>query len=360
MRRLLTLILLLVAPPAGAPVRQPSRRLGGGLDGGDFLKVDQAFKPSVERSDAQHVLLRFVNAEGYYLYRHRFQFKVEPAQVSPARCSCRRASSTTTSTSAIPRSTTTSSTWRFPEQPGPAALYPGDSPGLRRQGPLLPPETRRLTSTAVPRRQPRTTRPARTRSNTRQAQPAVLLPRRPDPDLHPCVLPMLPDPLRSGPARPAGRWSRLRPVARLRAADGALLRPARRADGHVRRQPQSPGAIAVALGTGAIRGVLRAVRRGHVRLSSYACPASSANRSTAWPAMRAAARSSARPPSACFPACWSRPASPPRWPPRCSISAPAAMPGAACNCSPSAWAWVRRWWSSAPAAAPCCPRAEPG
>ena len=31
---------------------------------------------------AQHVLLRFVNAEGYYLYRHRFQFKVEPAQVS--------------------------------------------------------------------------------------------------------------------------------------------------------------------------------------------------------------------------------------------------------------------------------------
>ncbi len=59
--------------------------------------------------------------------------------------------------------------------------------------------------------------------------------------------------------------------------------------------------------------------------------------------------------------CWSRPASPPRWPPRCSISAPAAMPGgAACNCSPSAWAWVRRWWCSAPAAAPCCPRAEPG
>ena len=28
------------------------------------------------------MLLRFVNAEGYYLYRHRFQFKVEPAQVS--------------------------------------------------------------------------------------------------------------------------------------------------------------------------------------------------------------------------------------------------------------------------------------
>lgn len=112
MRRLLTLILLLVALPAGAGLfdSRPGASLGGGLDGGGFLKVDQAFKPSVERSDAQHVLLRFVNAEGYYLYRHRFQFKVEPAQVSSARCSCRRASSTTTSTSAIPRSTTTSST----------------------------------------------------------------------------------------------------------------------------------------------------------------------------------------------------------------------------------------------------------
>ena len=78
MRRLLTLILLLVALPAGAGLfdSRPGASLGGGLDGGDFLKVDQAFKPSVER--------------------------------------CRRASSTTTSTSAIPRSTTTSSTWRFP------------------------------------------------------------------------------------------------------------------------------------------------------------------------------------------------------------------------------------------------------
>ncbi len=84
MRRLLTLILLLVALPAGAGLfdSRPGASLGGGLDGGGFLKVDQAFKPSVERSDAQHVLLRFVNAEGYYLYRHRFQFKVEPAQVS--------------------------------------------------------------------------------------------------------------------------------------------------------------------------------------------------------------------------------------------------------------------------------------
>lgn len=42
------------------------------------------------------------------------------------------------------------------------------------------------------------------------------------------------------------------------------------------------------------------------------------------------------------------------------ISASGDAWGAACNCSPSAWAWVRRWWCSAPAAAPCCPRAEPG
>lgn len=171
MRRLLTLILLLVALPAGAGLfdSRPGASLGGGLDGGDFLKVDQAFKPSVERSDAQHVLLRFVNAEGYYLYRHRFQFKVEPAQVSLGQVQ-------------LP-----AGKQHHDEYFGDTEVYynivdleiplnnPARQPytlvvtyqGLRRQGPLLPRKPGASTSTAVPRRQPRTTRPARTRSNTR-------------------------------------------------------------------------------------------------------------------------------------------------------------------------------------------------
>ncbi len=148
MRRLLTLILLLVALPAGAGLfdSRPGASLGGGLDGGGFLKVDQAFKPSVERSDAQHVLLRFVNAEGYYLYRHRFQFKVRasPGQPRPGAAAGGQAA---------PRRVLRRYRGLLqhrrpedsPEQPGPAALYPrGDVPGLRRQGPLLPPETRRF------------------------------------------------------------------------------------------------------------------------------------------------------------------------------------------------------------------------
>ncbi|MCP8465296.1 protein-disulfide reductase DsbD [Pseudomonas sp. ZM23] len=82
MRRLLILLLLLVALPASAglfdkpadkgfAVVQPSK--------GDFLPVAEAFRLSVEDSDSQQVKLRFINADGYYLYQHRFSFKVEPA-----------------------------------------------------------------------------------------------------------------------------------------------------------------------------------------------------------------------------------------------------------------------------------------
>lgn len=82
MRRLLTLLLLLVALPASAglfdkpadkgfAVMQPGK--------GDFLPVAEAFRVSVEDSDSQQAKLRFINADGYYLYQHRFAFKVEPA-----------------------------------------------------------------------------------------------------------------------------------------------------------------------------------------------------------------------------------------------------------------------------------------
>ncbi len=171
MRRLLTLILLLVALPAGAGLfdSRPGASLGGGLDGGGFLKVDQAFKPSVERSDAQHVLLRFVNAEGYYLYRHRFQFKVEPAQVSLGQVQ-------------LP-----AGKQHHDEYFGDTEVYynivdleiplnnPARQPytlvvtyqGCADKGLCYPRKPGASTSTAVPRRQPRATRPARAHSSTR-------------------------------------------------------------------------------------------------------------------------------------------------------------------------------------------------
>ncbi|MFR0691093.1 protein-disulfide reductase DsbD [Enterobacterales bacterium AE_CKDN230030158-1A_HGKHYDSX7] len=83
MRRLLTLLLLLVALPASAglfdkPADKPGFAVGQPAKG-DFLPVAEAFRVSVEDSDSQQVKLRFINADGYYLYQHRFSFKVEPA-----------------------------------------------------------------------------------------------------------------------------------------------------------------------------------------------------------------------------------------------------------------------------------------
>jgi thiol:disulfide interchange protein DsbD len=48
----------------------------------DFLPVHEAFKLSVISSSSESIKLRFVAAEGYYLYRHRFSFSSEPADIS--------------------------------------------------------------------------------------------------------------------------------------------------------------------------------------------------------------------------------------------------------------------------------------
>ncbi|SFP67538.1 thiol:disulfide interchange protein DsbD [Pseudomonas borbori] len=85
MRRLLCLILLLAALPAGAGLfdnRPASATLGAPLNNSaDFLPVREAFRLSLVDSSAESITLRFVAAEGYYLYRHRFQFSSEPADV---------------------------------------------------------------------------------------------------------------------------------------------------------------------------------------------------------------------------------------------------------------------------------------
>ncbi len=84
MRRLLCLLLLVLALPAtatGLLESRPSSTLGSIDDSADFLPVREAFQLSLVESTPQSIKLRFVATEGYYLYRHRFQFRADPADV---------------------------------------------------------------------------------------------------------------------------------------------------------------------------------------------------------------------------------------------------------------------------------------
>ncbi|NVZ24930.1 protein-disulfide reductase DsbD [Pseudomonas gingeri] len=84
MRRLFCLMLLLCAFPAfGASLLdgRPSSTLGAINNSKDFLPVHEAFQLSLVSSTPQAITLRFVPTEGYYLYRHRFQFRAEPADI---------------------------------------------------------------------------------------------------------------------------------------------------------------------------------------------------------------------------------------------------------------------------------------
>lgn len=84
MRRLLCLMLLLLALPVtagGLLDNRPSSTLGAINNSADFLPVREAFQLSLVEQTPQSIKLRFVATEGYYLYRHRFQFRAEPADV---------------------------------------------------------------------------------------------------------------------------------------------------------------------------------------------------------------------------------------------------------------------------------------
>lgn len=87
MRRLFFLLFLLLASPAfasGLLDNRPSATLGAASlsNSADFLPVHEAFKLSLIQGDAQTIKLRFVATDGYYLYRHRFQFRSEPADIA--------------------------------------------------------------------------------------------------------------------------------------------------------------------------------------------------------------------------------------------------------------------------------------
>ncbi|WP_397450102.1 protein-disulfide reductase DsbD [Pseudomonas sp. NA-150] len=86
MRRLLCLMLLSLALPAvGASLldSRPSATLGSSSlsNSSDFLPVHEAFRLSLIEATPKSIKLRFVPTEGYYLYRHRFQFHAEPADI---------------------------------------------------------------------------------------------------------------------------------------------------------------------------------------------------------------------------------------------------------------------------------------
>lgn len=86
MRRLLPFVLLLLfSLPATASLfdKLPDAPLGAPLNNSaDFLPVGEAFRLSLVETSPTAVKLRFVNAEGYYLYRHAFKFRIEPSDLS--------------------------------------------------------------------------------------------------------------------------------------------------------------------------------------------------------------------------------------------------------------------------------------
>lgn len=79
-RLLILLFALLVTMPVSAGLfdSRPSVVPGSPLNNSSsFLPVREAFRLSLTEANAQRVRLRFVAAEGYYLYRQRFQFKTD-------------------------------------------------------------------------------------------------------------------------------------------------------------------------------------------------------------------------------------------------------------------------------------------
>lgn len=83
MRALLFLLTLLLTLPAAAGLFDAPRPTAAlGLDGQrpsqQFLPVDQAFRLEQRRDAEGRAQVRFIIAEGYYLYRQRFAFDADP------------------------------------------------------------------------------------------------------------------------------------------------------------------------------------------------------------------------------------------------------------------------------------------
>ncbi|MCJ8170163.1 protein-disulfide reductase DsbD [Atopomonas sediminilitoris] len=86
MSRLLVLLLLGLFNLSGHANlfdNRPSSLLGAPANNqADFLPVDQAFQVELYRQSDTRLTLRFINADAYYLYRHRFNFSTNNTQVT--------------------------------------------------------------------------------------------------------------------------------------------------------------------------------------------------------------------------------------------------------------------------------------
>ena len=78
--QLASLTLAAAAPPAGGALQRLSDLgIGGGFGAEEeLLPAEQAFQPDVEVVDGNTLAARWNIAEGYYLYRHKFEFILEP------------------------------------------------------------------------------------------------------------------------------------------------------------------------------------------------------------------------------------------------------------------------------------------
>ncbi len=86
MPRLLALLLLCLLSFSGHANlfdNRPNSLLGAPANNqADFLPVEQAFQLELREASSEAVTLRFINAEGYYLYQHRFSFSSDNPKVS--------------------------------------------------------------------------------------------------------------------------------------------------------------------------------------------------------------------------------------------------------------------------------------
>src|SRR3989344_4762032 len=87
MFRLLLCLLLLIPLPVSAgifdlPRSQPALFNSPLNNSQDFLPVDLAFGLDLIEADTDSIRLRFINADGYYLYKHRFAFNSDHPQVT--------------------------------------------------------------------------------------------------------------------------------------------------------------------------------------------------------------------------------------------------------------------------------------
>ncbi len=335
MRRLLYLMLLILALPAfgaGLLDSRPSSTLGGGsLDNSkDFLPVRQAFQLSLIETTPESIKLRLVATDGYYLYRHRFQFRTEPADIGLGEAQ-------------LPKGEQ-----KHDEYFGDVEVYHGildidlpRKPGEQRpftlavtyqgcadKGLCYPPETERLNIGDV------AASPAVSASATTAATSAAwswkrtgaVFPRRRRSDLHPLCTADAADSVRRGAARQGWRPARPESVTGLRTADGGLFCLARRVDGYVWREPESAGTPAIGLGSGAVFSVFVIFAIAMFGAFELRLPQSISSRldriagktegGSLWGAAVLGVVSSLL----------VSPVFPPLWPVRCCISAPAATP----------------------------------